>query len=202
MWALALYALYGVLAFGVRGLVQYRRTGDAGFRGLSGRVGSPEWFAGVLFALAVVAGVLAPVADVAEWVQPVGGDTPPTPLAVVGAAIAIAGIAATVGAQFAMGNSWRVGVQRDETTELVTDGPFRLVRNPIYTAMLVTTFGLTLMVLNVPAILAFIGLVAGLEFHVRLVEEPYLTEVQGERYRQYAARVGRFIPGIGRAKVV
>jgi protein-S-isoprenylcysteine O-methyltransferase Ste14 len=38
--ALALYAVFGVLGFGWRSWLQHRRTGSAGFRGVSGRVGS------------------------------------------------------------------------------------------------------------------------------------------------------------------
>jgi protein-S-isoprenylcysteine O-methyltransferase Ste14 len=39
-----------------------------------------------------------------------------------------------------------------------------------------------------------------LELHVRLIEEPYLQRVHGAQYATYAARVGRFIPGIGRLR--
>ncbi|GFG50968.1 hypothetical protein MAGR_24090 [Mycolicibacterium agri] len=43
--ALALFATFAVLGFGWRSWLQYRRTGSTGFRGISGRVGSVEWFA-------------------------------------------------------------------------------------------------------------------------------------------------------------
>jgi protein-S-isoprenylcysteine O-methyltransferase Ste14 len=33
---------------------------------------------------------------------------------------------------------------------------------------------------------------------VRAVEEPYLLSVHGDAYATYAARVGRFVPGVGR----
>lgn len=44
------------------------------------------------------------------------------------------GIAATLYAQIAMGNSWRIGVDPTERTTLVTNGPFALVRNPTFAA--------------------------------------------------------------------
>jgi protein-S-isoprenylcysteine O-methyltransferase Ste14 len=50
----------------------------------------------------------------------------------------------------AMGESWRVGVNETEHTELVTTGPFGLVRNPIFTAVLTTGAGIAL-VLPIPA---------------------------------------------------
>lgn len=196
-WALALYGVYGLLAFGLRGVIQRRRTGDAGFRGFSGAFGSPEWFAGVLFALAIVAGAFGPIADLAGWLDPVsdfGG------AASVGGVLATVGIAATVAAQFAMGDSWRIGVQQDERTDLVTGGVFGVVRNPIFTAMIVTACGLAAMTPNLASIAGFVGLIIGLELHVRLVEEPYLAKVHGAPYRRYLTQVGRFIPGVGRAR--
>jgi protein-S-isoprenylcysteine O-methyltransferase Ste14 len=90
----------------------------------------------------------------------------------------------------------RGGSHPHETTTLVTDGPFRLVRNPIYSAMLPTVFGLVLMAPSVLGLVA-IGTPVALELQVRLVEEPYLLETHGEEYSSYAPRVGRFVPGVG-----
>ena len=93
-----------------------------------------------------------------------------------------------------MGRSWRVGVDKDERTDLVTEGPFAFVRNPIYSAMLPTVLGLALMV---PSWVAFAGLAslfAALELQVRVVEEPYLLHVHGDRYGGYAAHVGASCP--------
>jgi hypothetical protein len=54
-----------------------------------------------------------------------------------------------------------------------------------------------------PSILAITGaglLMVALELHVRLIEEPYLLRVHGEQYAAYGARVGRFVPAIGRLR--
>ncbi|HLS74191.1 MAG TPA: hypothetical protein VK046_10500 [Actinomycetaceae bacterium] len=37
-----------------------------------------------------------------------------------------------------------------------------------------------------------------MEIQVRLVEEPYLLRTHGPAYARYTARVGRFLPGLGR----
>ena len=97
-----------------------------------------------------------------------------------------------------MGTSWRIGVDHEERTDLVTSGPFALVRNPIFAAMIPTGLGLVLMVPSWVAIAGFAGLVLALEIQVRVVEEPYLLQAHGERYAAYASRVGRFVPGVGR----
>jgi protein-S-isoprenylcysteine O-methyltransferase Ste14 len=116
----------------------------------------------------------------------------------LGFALCLLGLTATFGAQVAMGDSWRIGVDPKESTELVTGGPFRIVRNPIYSAMIPTCLGFVLLVPNALAVAAWIALVVGLELHVRGVEEPYLLRVHGRAYSEYAARVGRFLPGMGR----
>ena len=86
----------------------------------------------------------------------------------------------------------------DATTELVTSGPFRYVRNPVFTGSAMTVVGLALVVPNIVSLLMLVAFFAGLEIQVRLVEEPYLLRVHGDAYRVYAARTGRFVPRIGR----
>ncbi len=194
--ALAGYAIFLVLAFGLRTVIQFRRTGDSGFRGVSGRPGSAEWFAGRLFTVALVIGVLAPVLALTGTVEPIAA-LDETAVHITGIVVFLIGLGLTLASQFQMGESWRVGVEESERTDLVESGLFGLVRNPIFSAMLLVTIGL---VTIVPSVVAFVGLVAllvALELQVRIVEEPYLLRTQGEPYAAYARRVGRFVPGIG-----
>lgn len=194
--ALVLYAVSLALTFGVRIAVQVRRTGSTGVHGIAPDATPVERFAGVLFGAALVAGAAAPLLALLDVLEPIGALDGAAGHA-LGVALAVAGILLTFSAQLAMGDAWRVGVDPEERTELVTSGPFALVRNPIYSAMIPTVLGLVLMVPNAVAVCAFIALVVALELQVRLVEEPYLLEVHGEVYSSYAARVGRFVPGLG-----
>ena len=89
-------------------------------------------------------------------------------------------------------------VDPTERTGLVTSGVFALVRNPIFTAMLITASGLAMTIPNPISIVGLAALIAAIEVQVRLVEEPYLLHTHGDRYRAYARSVGRFAPGIGR----
>jgi protein-S-isoprenylcysteine O-methyltransferase Ste14 len=57
--------------------------------------------------------------------------------------VATVGIVLTVWAQLEMGDSWRIGVDSEETTQLVRVRVFGLVRNPIYSAMIIFEFGIT-----------------------------------------------------------
>jgi protein-S-isoprenylcysteine O-methyltransferase Ste14 len=197
--ALILYAGYLALAFGVRTVIQVRRTGSAGFHGIGGRPGSPEWIAGVGFAVALVLGAAAPVLALLGLVEPIDVlDT--TAAHAAGVALAAFGVAATLYAQIAMGTSWRIGVDPAERTALVTTGPFAVVRNPIFAAMLPTALGLALLVPSWIAFAGLVGLWLALELQVRVVEEPYLLRAHEPAYSAYAARVGRFVPGVGRLR--
>ena len=55
-----------------------------------------------------------------------------------------------------MGDSWRIGVEESDRTELVTGGVFGLVRNPIYTGMIPAFVGIALLVPNPVALAAFV----------------------------------------------
>lgn len=191
------FALYvGALGFifGLRAGVQRRRTGTGGFRGISGRPPEPEWIGGVLFVVAIALGLAAPLLAL------IGGVSTPAPIVVqvVGLVIAIAGFAAMLAGQLGMGASWRVGVDTSERTDLVTSGAFGLVRNPVFTAMVTAQAGIALMVPTWVSALALLALVGAVELQVRTVEEPYLRQTHGVAYENYGARVGRFVPGVGR----
>lgn len=197
--ALAMYGVMFLVVFVLRTVMQKRSTGDSGIRAgvLGAAPGSLEWVAGWLLVLALLAGLAAPIAELAgldplvdrQWVR------------VVGAVIAGVGIGLTFLAQTNMGSEWRIGIDTTEETGLVTDGAFDLVRNPIFSAMIVSAVGLAVMVANPIAILGAVALVIAIELQVRFVEEPHLRRLHGDAYLSCASQVGRFVPGIGRDPV-
>ena len=192
---LGLYILGVLVTFGVRTWAHQQATGSSGFRRLSGPPGSAPWWGGVLFAASLVLTALGLILAATGTVP-----AAPLPAAAVwaGLAVALTGFATVVLAQSGMGTSWRIGVDPTERTALITGGPFAIVRNPIFTAMLITATGLTLIIPNIVSIIGLAVTVAALELQVRLVEEPYLRELHGDRYLEYTATVGRFVPHVGR----
>jgi protein-S-isoprenylcysteine O-methyltransferase Ste14 len=195
--ALVFYIVFIALTFGLKTYVQLKRTGSTGFHGVSGRPGSVEWFSGVGFAAALIAGLTAPVLVITGVLEPLAV-LDSTGVQAAGVLLAVSGCVLTLISQMAMGDSWRIGVDPDEKTELVTDGAFRVVRNPVFAAMVPAAVGLALMVPNPVALVGAAGLVTAVEIQVRAIEEPYLIRTHAAAYREYAARVGRFFPGIGR----
>ncbi|MFC7330434.1 methyltransferase family protein [Marinactinospora rubrisoli] len=193
--ALTGYLALLAVAFGWQSWRQYRRTGDNGLR-LAAARGTVQWWARLLFGTAMLAGLAAPVAALLGLP---GLATPPA-AGVLGAALLLGTLIALPAAQRAMRGSWRVGVDAAERTALVTGGPFRLVRNPIFTILAAGYTGLTLLVPNGIAIAGLAVLITAIQLQVRRIEEPYLLRAHGRRYREYAAATGRFLPRIGRIR--
>ncbi|HEY1097518.1 MAG TPA: isoprenylcysteine carboxylmethyltransferase family protein [Myxococcota bacterium] len=194
--ALIAFSLFTVVVFGWRSVAQYRATGSTGFKGISGPPLSPSWWGGVLFVIGVVALPAAALLDVADlWST---FRAPSTAMRVAGGVLCALGMVGTSISQHTMGTSWRIGVDAQETTALVDDGIFGLVRNPIFTFMTIASIGFSLLVPHVLAIVGVVAVVVAIELQVRLVEEPYLIATHGDAWRAYAARVGRFVPGFGR----
>ena len=195
---LGLYITWVVVAFGLATARHYRATGDTGLR--IGPRFATGWqrAATVLMAVALIGGLTAPIASLLGLpaISILNGSW----AGALGVGLLVAGIAATVLAQASMGRSWRIGVNTSEAPDLVTGGAFRLVRNPIFTAMLVTAAGMALTVPNLLAAGVRVCAVVAIEGQVRLVEEPYLRRTHGAAYTAYQAQVGRFLPGIGRAR--
>jgi protein-S-isoprenylcysteine O-methyltransferase Ste14 len=193
--ALVLYVIFALVAFGWRTWLQWRRTGDTGLR-MHAPFGTVQWWAKLAFVAALLGGVAAPIAGLAGLDPIASLDTPA--LHVIGVGLTALGIGATAFAQWQMGESWRIGVDHSEQTGLVTRGVFGVVRNPIFTAMVITATGLTLMVGNAVALASLVALALALQLQVRRVEEPYLLRTHPDAYRRYASTAGRFLPRLGR----
>jgi len=204
--ALIVLVAYAVAAFGWRSLHQLRRHGDSGLRLARPERGAPRVAHGLLvvaLALAVATPVAAVVAGDAAAPGGAGALVTGglgTAAVVAGSVLLAAGFALTLAAQVQMGASWRVGVDPEEATDLVTGGLYRWLRNPIYTAMLLALAGLVLLVPSGIALAALVVGTVALQLQVRVVEEPHLLRHHGATYRRWAGEVGRFLPGVGRLR--
>jgi protein-S-isoprenylcysteine O-methyltransferase Ste14 len=84
---------------------------------------------------------------------------------------------------------------------LVTNGPYRMVRHPMYTALILLWTGLALLSAN-----WFIGLevlagVSGIIRNRAPLEEAMMLESFGDTYREYMGRTGRFLPRLWHRRV-
>ena len=114
-----------------------------------------------------------------------------------GLALVVLGYAGTLWCYVAMGATWRIGINTKEKTILVSHGPYRWVRHPIYGLQVVMLAGAALLL---PTVLSFVILL--MHYLCALIkagdEEKYLTGVHGEAYREYLSRTGGLFPRLMR----
>jgi len=190
--AIGLEVLYAAVAMAWPFAANRRRTGTWAFRATPG-AGRPI---GAVFFCGNVLVLLGPIFDLTGTL----GRTSLINDHIVqglGVALAAAALPLVVAAQRQMGASWRVGVDPEERTELVTAGVFGVVRNPIYSGMVLMALGIALMVPNAVSFAAAGDFLLAVELQVRMIEEPYLRRVHGSSYENYVAQSGRFLPAIG-----
>jgi protein-S-isoprenylcysteine O-methyltransferase Ste14 len=114
--------------------------------------------------------------------------------------LATLGIAFAVWGLLVLGRNWApsmTGVRKD--TELVTTGPYAIVRNPIYSGALVFLPSLALVAANWLMLLPGLLLCAILYKYVG-EEEATLVAHFGDAYREYMTRTPRLVPKLRRAR--
>jgi protein-S-isoprenylcysteine O-methyltransferase Ste14 len=79
------------------------------------------------------------------------------------------------------------------TTALVTEGPFRYSRNPIYLALTLLYVGVALLINALWILLLVVPALVVIRYGVIAREEVYLTRKFGDAYRQYTAQVRRWL---------
>jgi protein-S-isoprenylcysteine O-methyltransferase Ste14 len=96
----------------------------------------------------------------------------------------------------ALGRNWSVSLDVREDHRLITDGVYRRVRHPMYSAFWLWAIAQALLLPNWVA--GFSGLIGfGILFFGRVsAEERMMLETFGDSYRAYMARTGRILPSI------
>lgn len=94
-----------------------------------------------------------------------------------------------------LGRNWSANVQIKQDHELITAGPYRFVRHPIYTALILMFAGNAIVVGDVRGIIAVV--IVTLSFWRKyLKEEAFMRQEFGERYEQYRQKTAPLFPGI------
>jgi protein-S-isoprenylcysteine O-methyltransferase Ste14 len=115
------------------------------------------------------------------------------PLALSGCLLAMAGAALVLRSRTELGPAWSLAPKADQGTGLVTTGPYRLVRHPIYLGLALLAMGQALAFGSGPALMIVLfGIVPTFAWRAR-VEEKLLRRAFGERYAAYRQRT-RMIP--------
>ena len=113
-------------------------------------------------------------------------------LAVTGALLFACGIALAVWARLHLGRNWGMPTTQRAEPELVTSGPYRFVRHPIYTGLLTAILG-TALVDNLLGLIVVAVLVAYF-YYCGIIEERNLTATFPKAYPEYKSRTKMLIP--------
>lgn len=113
-------------------------------------------------------------------------------LGAIGILLFACGIALAVWARLHLGRNWGVPMSRRAEPELVTSGPYRFVRHPIYSGLLTAMLG-TALVDNLLGLIVVAVLVAYF-YHSGIVEERNLAATFPETYPEYRSRTKMLIP--------
>lgn len=194
-WLLLIYMIiYLLAAFVWRSLMVWRQTGINPYVWGSGD--TPHDFIGRLFRLLVVASIGVVGFNLMEpdllvrlgqmdWLQHPS-------ILIAGGLLLVISLVWIVIAQIQMGESWRIGIDSNQRTNLVKIGLFRFSRNPIFLGMRLNLLGLFLFLPNALTLLIWVVGDILMQIQVRL-EEEFLTKTHGEAYITYCKQTHRWI---------
>jgi protein-S-isoprenylcysteine O-methyltransferase Ste14 len=113
-------------------------------------------------------------------------------LAVVGLVVFIVGLALAVWARVHLGRNWGTPMSEKIDPELITTGPYRWIRNPIYTGLILAGIGTALAVS--PYWLILVAIVGGYFVYSAVVEQRYMTTRFPDTYPAYRDSTKMLIP--------
>lgn len=188
------FVSYMLVAFVWPSVRIYRRTGINPV--VFGNTDTAHDLTGRMFKVTLA---LVPVSIICYWA---GADTyrlllPVTYLDtamahIIGAILCLTSFVWTVIAQRQMDSSWRIGIDTEHATGLVTKGLFRFSRNPVFLGMILTLTGFFLLLPNALTLLILGTGYVLIQVQIRL-EEAFLLTRHGNSYLQYKAAVRRLL---------
>ena len=89
-----------------------------------------------------------------------------------------------------MSNSWRIGIDEQNKTDLITKGLFSISRNPIFLGMIICVAGLFLVIPNAISLCILVTTYIVIHIQIRL-EEEFLKKQHGEQYISYQSKTRR-----------
>jgi len=113
-------------------------------------------------------------------------------LAAIGIALFVLGLALAVWARVHLGRNWGSPMSEKDDPELVTTGPYRWIRNPIYSGLILALVG-TAFAINLHWLLV-VALVGGFFVYSAFMEQRYMSEQFPDTYPAYRSSTKMLIP--------
>lgn len=117
-------------------------------------------------------------------------------LAIAAIVITVAGMAFAVWARWYLGSNWSSVPTIKEQHQLIRSGPYRLVRHPIYTGILLAMMGTFLAKGTIRGVLSVVLLWIGWQVKSRM-EEQFMVRTFGAEYEDYRRTTGALFPRLG-----
>jgi protein-S-isoprenylcysteine O-methyltransferase len=115
------------------------------------------------------------------------------PIALAGLGLAVCGVGLSIWARLILGENWSNFPSLKQNHALIMTGPYRLVRHPIYTGLLIALLGSAVQYGLVRSFLAVLTCAVGLYLKVS-VEEEFMVQRFGEAYLRYRRNVNALVP--------
>ena len=110
----------------------------------------------------------------------------------VGTALFLAGLLLAIWARVHLGRNWGKPMSEKVDAELVTSGPYRYIRNPIYSGLILAMVGSSVAIS--PYCLVLVAIVAAYFVYSSLVEERIMSRLFPATYPHYRRSTKRLIP--------
>jgi len=115
-----------------------------------------------------------------------------------GLALMLFGAAFNVWGRFYLRTNWADHVRIYDDQTLITTGPYRIVRHPLYASLIWMFYGAAIAYLNPLAAIENTLIFIPAMIYRSNLEERALQETFGGQYSDYRKRTGRFFPTIGK----
>ena len=113
----------------------------------------------------------------------------------IGMALTIVGLGFATWARLAIGGNWGAMITVQENHKLIRQGPYAIVRHPIYSGFMLATLGTALILSEIGGLISVALIVIAWGYKAHL-EESFMTEQFGSEYEDYRHNVKGLIPGI------
>jgi protein-S-isoprenylcysteine O-methyltransferase Ste14 len=111
----------------------------------------------------------------------------------IAVALTAAGVGVAIWARWHLGANWSGVVTLKEGHELIRTGPYRSIRHPIYTGILLAILGTALAIGEVRGLVALAIAWGSFYFKARR-EESFLAQEFGPRFAEHQQHTGMFLP--------
>jgi protein-S-isoprenylcysteine O-methyltransferase Ste14 len=113
----------------------------------------------------------------------------------LGVLLTAAGVAFAIWARVHLGTNWSGAVTLKEDHELIRTGPYRTIRHPIYTGILLAVLGSVVALAQVRGVIAFF--IIWLSFYIKARREESLLSAEfGPRFVEHQQHTGMFLPRV------